>query len=316
LFIFLRAIRLLSGGGYDLVHAIEEASFVAWLARVFGGPPYVVDIDSSMSEQIVSRFRWLRSAKKVLRWLEEIPLRRAIAAVPVCEALAGPARDKCPGETLVLPDVSLAGTSSEESGKADDLRELIGSSEPIALYVGNLEPYQGIELLLDAFALLSDGGSRAQLVIIGGAESHITAYKAYWKRINGAPVVHFVGPRPLAALEGYLRQADLLVSPRIEGVNTPMKVYSYLDSGTPVVATDLPTHNQVMTSSIARLAPPTAEGLSEAIREVIENPGDSAQMARSAREYIAQEHSLKTFGKRIEGLYGRLESQIKSSCLR
>ena len=36
-----------------------------------------------------------------------------------------------------------------------------------------------------------------------------------------------------------MAQADVLISPRIKGVNTPMKIYSYLDSGRCVLATDL-----------------------------------------------------------------------------
>jgi len=34
--------------------------------------------------------------------------------------------------------------------------------------------------------------------------------------------VHFLGPRPIAALDGLLRRADVLVSPRLKGLNTPM----------------------------------------------------------------------------------------------
>lgn len=309
-FIFIKALMVIRRGRYDIVHAIEEASFMAWIARILGGPRYVIDIDSSMTTQIVARFKWLRWAEGALRWLEEMPLKRAAAAVPVCEALAGPARKHCPGETVIIPDVSLA---NFESGKADNIRQLIASRGPVVLYVGNLEPYQGIGLLLDAFASLKADGSPAQLVIIGGAEKHIEEYKAYWKRVSSNSAVHFLGPRPVGALDAYLRQADVLVSPRVEGVNTPMKVYSYLDSGTPVVATDLPTHTQVMNSTIARLASPTAAGISSALREVLENPEAAAQMANAAREYIAREHGLAIFNSRVDGLYDRLDAQIMST---
>ena len=40
--------------------------------------------------------------------------------------------------------------------------------------------------------------------------------------------------------------ADVLVSPRIKGVNTPMKIYAYLNSGKPILATDIESHSQVL----------------------------------------------------------------------
>ena len=43
-----------------------------------------------------------------------------------------------------------------------------------------------------------------------------------------------------------LLAADVLVSPRLKGLNTPMKIYSYLDSGSAVLATRLRTHTQVL----------------------------------------------------------------------
>ena len=62
-----------------------------------------------------------------------------------------------------------------------------------------------------------------------------------------------------------MAQADVLVSPRTKGANTPMKVYSYLDSGVAVLATRLPTHTQVMNDETALLAEPTPEDFSSVV---------------------------------------------------
>ena len=69
-----------------------------------------------------------------------------------------------------------------------------------------------------------------------------------------------------------MQAADLLVSPRIRGTNTPLKIYSYLRSGKPIVATNLLTHTQVLTPEIAVLVEPTPERFAAAILELIENP--------------------------------------------
>jgi hypothetical protein len=40
----------------------------------------------------------------------------------------------------------------------------------------------------------------------------------------GFAQVHFLGPRPISTLDGLFRRADVLVSPRLKGLNTPMKM--------------------------------------------------------------------------------------------
>ena len=71
----------------------------------------------------------------------------------------------------------------------------------------------------------------------------------------------FTGQQPAKEIPGFVQAADLLVSPRIRGTNTPLKIYSYLRSGKPIVATNLLTHTQVLTPEIARLVDPTPNRL-------------------------------------------------------
>ena len=65
--------------------------------------------------------------------------------------------------------------------------------------------------------------------------------------------VHLLGPRPVSQLGDYLVQADILVSPRLKGINTPMKIFSYLDSGKSIIATNISSHTQVLDSCCALL---------------------------------------------------------------
>ena len=69
----------------------------------------------------------------------------------------------------------------------------------------------------------------------------------------------FAGKRPVSELPQFLALADVLVSPRRTGGNTPFKVYTYLASGKPLVATRIPTHTQLLDDTLATLTEPTAE---------------------------------------------------------
>ncbi|HEY3013063.1 MAG TPA: hypothetical protein VGJ36_09970 [Gemmatimonadales bacterium] len=71
--------------------------------------------------------------------------------------------------------------------------------------------------------------------------------------------MHFLGPRPISSLDDLFHRADVPVSPRLKGLNTPMKIYSYLDS----LATRLRTHTQVLDDHTAYLVAPEPEALGD-----------------------------------------------------
>jgi Glycosyl transferase 4-like domain len=103
----LTAIRLALTRRYDVVHAVEEAVFVAMLLRWVFRVPYVYDMDSLLSQQLTDRFPMLGPIARCLSLCEGLAIRRAAAVVPVCEALAAAARQARAAHVVLLPDVSL-----------------------------------------------------------------------------------------------------------------------------------------------------------------------------------------------------------------
>ena len=65
----------------------------------------------------------------------------------------------------------------------------------------------------------------------------------------------------------YLGQADILVSPRMQGNNTPMKIYHFLALGKPFVATDIISHTQVVDERNCFLAKPDPSSYARAVLE-------------------------------------------------
>ncbi|MEJ2340429.1 MAG: glycosyltransferase, partial [Gemmatimonadales bacterium] len=120
-------------------------------------------------------------------------------------------------------------------------------------------------------------------------------------------------PKPHALLKGYLVQADVLASPRVSGINTPMKIYSYLDSGTPVLATRLPTHTQVLDDEVAFLAEPTAEGLAEGLLSVFSDQDRRSRMAADARARVRDEYSREAFHRKLGRFYALLEKKLREA---
>ncbi len=298
-----RLARLLVRNDYDVIHAVEESVFPAALFNVFARKHLIYDMDSFLSEQVVDKWRALRPVGTLLRGVERVVMRRTDSVFAVCEDLAVKARACIPAERVfVLPDVPLPDRSS---ASVESLREHVNEGELLGLYVGNLEHYQGIDLLLGALARLPPDAS-LKLLVIGGEAAHIAACEQRIGELGVASRVKFLGPRPVAALPKYLLQADVLFSPRTLGGNTPMKVYSYMQSGKPIVATRIRSHTQVLDDGCAMLCEPTAEAIAEGTLKLLKDSPLRARLGSAAAHRVETEFSLPIFRRRLLDAYSLL----------
>jgi len=318
LFFFFHAFRLIvqsrrSGdGGYHLIHAVEESVFIALFARYLWGVPYLYDMDSSLSLQLTDTWRVLRIFRLFFCALERMAVRKSAAVVPVCDALAAVADDAGSPHTCILRDVSLLDHPSYQSDCRESLRTAAGlrSSAKVILYVGNLERYQGIDLALASFAKVAENHSDAHLIIIGGAAEHIESYRQIVRNQPSGPRMHFLGPRPVAQLHRLIAEADVVISPRIVGNNTPMKIYSYLHSGKPLVATSIPSHTQVLTDEVARLCEPNVDDFAEGLVWAITHDEEARKMGERARQLAEERYTFGVFRENLLGLYDRFCERV------
>jgi glycosyltransferase involved in cell wall biosynthesis len=124
--------------------------------------------------------------------------------------------------------------------------------------------------------------------------------------------VRLVGPRPLSEMSTWMEISDVLVSPRAEGDNTPLKIYSYMASGRPVVATRRATHTQVLSEETAFLADPEPIQLGQALIEAISNKELAGKRATQARELVEQEYTFEVFKSKILEAYSWLYNGVHS----
>lgn len=147
----------------------------------------------------------------------------------------------------LLEDISLL-NGEEDQASVDDIRQDCRITGCMLMYVGNLEKYQGIDLLLNAFALLPHGqGQECSLILIGGREQDIIKYRKKAGSLGINERVCFLGPQTGQAF-GQLSATGRHPGFTKDGNNTPMKLYSYLASGKAVIATEIPSHTQVLTT--------------------------------------------------------------------
>ena len=170
------------------------------------------------------------------------------AVITVCASLTEGVRGRVPhARVFQVEDPPLLGAAASPADIATLAASLGLDHRPVVLYSGNFERYQGVELLVDAASAVPE----AQFVFMGGEEDQIARV-----RTRGASCI-FAGKRATSELPAFLGAAAVVVSPRISGANTPFKVYTYLASGRPMVATRILTHTQLLDDSLAWLVEPT-----------------------------------------------------------
>ncbi len=302
--------RLLKKEKFDLIHAGEEAVF---LARHFSKRftiPYVYDMDSSLPQQLCEKMPMLSPLLPFLTRFEKRVIQNSAGVLAVCKHLADLARSHDP-TTIVqqLEDVTLLPREfPEDKRKATSLR--LDKNTTHLMYVGNLERYQGIDLLLEAFSLAYLEKEKIKLVIIGGSKADISLYKRKSRNLGIADGVIFTGPKPVEDLACYLAQADILVSPRIKGYNTPMKIYSYMDSERPILATCLETHTQVLDESVACLVEAVDADMAAGIMRLTRDTELRKTLAENARKRVQKEYNTEAFNLKLHSFYTKIEQKI------
>jgi glycosyltransferase involved in cell wall biosynthesis len=105
----------------------------------------------------------------------------------------------------------------------------------------------------------------------------------------------FAGQRPAEEIPLFLDAADVLVSPRSTGTNTPLKIYQYLRSGRPIVATRLLTHTQVLDDQVSILTEPNAAAFAAGILSALADPARAQEIGDRARQMAETKYSYEAY---------------------
>jgi glycosyltransferase involved in cell wall biosynthesis len=147
---------------------------------------------------------------------------------------------------------------------------------------------------------------------MGGEPRDVDAMRERTRGTGALERCRFAGKRPPSELPAFLALANVLASPRIRGENTPFKIYTYLASGKPIVATRIPTHTQLLDDRTAFLAEATPAAFAEALRLALSQPDEAAARAERGYELVAREYSAARYREKIAAAYATVERGLRS----
>ena len=298
---FFSAFGKLVRNRYDLIFSHEEAAFLGVLLGKVFRTPHLYDMHSSLPQQLgnfnFSRSRLLKSA--FLR-MEKFILRGSRSVIVICRDLFAYVRGLGFGEKAVFLENILDFNDFDPSPAGPETiasvhRVISPNGEKIVLYTGNFEPYQGVSLLIEAFGRMKE---RAILLIVGGSKTDHEPARKRAAELGFADRIVLVEKVTPTKVPIYIRMSDVLVSPRVSGTNTPLKIYAYLKSGRPVVATDLWTNTQVLTEKIAVLASPEPEKFGAALDFALTSE-EARRRARAGADMAAREYTYPRYKEKI-----------------
>ena len=189
---------------------------------------------------------------------------------------------------LVAPDgVDVEQFNVKESVSA--CREELGLplDKKIVLYSGHLYNWKGVYTLAEASKMLDEN---TLTVFVGGTAGDKARLVSFIKK-NNLNNTLIVGYRPPREVPLYLHAADILVLPNSakkeisSHFTSPLKLFEYLASGKPIIASDLPSLREILNDSNAHFATPDdVEKLASSINYALKDTKGSAHRAQQARQ--------------------------------
>ena len=144
------------------------------------------------------------------------------------------------------------------------------------------------------------------MIIVGGQKDQIEHYSKIAASYGITEMVTWIGQRSMNEMYDWMDLSHVLVSPRSEGTNTPLKIYSYMSSGRPIVATKRQTHIQVLDESMAFLADSDPAKFSAAIYNALSDRKTALQRAARAKAVVEENYSYSVFRRNLLDAYSSI----------
>lgn len=278
------------------------------------GLPHILEVNAPLIDE--RRRYWGLAVPEAAHAIERDVLQSADAVL----AVSAPVRDyaiaagAAPERTRVLPNAVDPREFAAEPGAGASVRGAFGLGDaPVIGFAGSLKPWHGVDLLLEAVALLGD--RRLRVLIAGdGPEGAMLRRRA--ARPDLAGMVTFAGQVPHARMGAYLAAMDIGVAPyRAPGADeggfyfSPLKIFEYLAAGLPVVAPRLGQIAEVIEDGRHGLlhAPDDVPALAAHLASLIRDPALRAGMGRAGAALVGERYTWAGNAERVVEIARQLQ---------
>ena len=288
---------------YAVVHGVEDAGIVAWLASRVGRAALVFEKHSDPSSYKKGKGR--NFVMRAYAAVERFVIRHADAVIGTGPALVEQAKAAgCGGRACHIPDIPSSLAEADPGAVAAARGRYSGGRDCVlCAYVGSFAVYQGIDLLFEAICKAAAREPRARFLIVGGTPQEIEERGAQLEAAGVRDAVYFAGFIAPDDLPSSLAAADVLLSPRIAGANTPLKLLDYLKAGGAIVATDCEANRLILDERTALLVPPKADAFADAIVRLCRDGEMRRRIASQGAGLLERKYNFGVFKDGLRDCY-------------
>lgn len=275
--------HLITAGNFDIVHCHglywPEISY--WALRYSRAINLVTFVSAG--------FRIRRFGAGLYRRLFRKHLGRIHARIAVSHRARLAAEPYVPGHYHIIPCGVDLERFRPDQPPPQTHAEFFAPGRRIVLFVGRLDRRKGIDVLLKAFALITQRLSNVWLAVIGNGPL-MKAANSLARRLDIADRTLFVGEISPAELPNWYACADLYCSPALGGETLGIVLLEAMASGTPVIASRIPGYSETIRDGIDGLLfqPGDPVALSHTALRILTDSGLSEQFRRAGRARAAR----------------------------
>ena len=313
--IFLKALRMLLAKRYDVIHSHEEASFfcmfLAWIFRT----RHMYDIHSVLSKQLANfNFGNKPVFVKLFELLERMVIKTCHAVITV-----GPDLEryvKTVGKNIrvtMIENIALHAYQMPVQAEAvEELKKKFKLHDRIPIvYTGTYERYQGLDMALGCVDYVKERYPNVIFIFVGAKVQQAQEWTEKATKLGVADYVLFLNVVSPEDSMVYLACASVLISPRLDGTSTPLKIYSYLHAEKPIIATCIASHTQVLTHETALLVEPNHSAFAEGILCVLDDPELSKRLGKNAHQLARDKFDRQDYLTKVNKIYKTLAPKIE-----
>jgi len=317
LLLLLLLIRVVRQEAIEVIHVHNyEALLVGWLVGQLTRRPVVYHSHNIMAAELPTYFSrgWTRClAAWLARLLDNQLPRRADACIALSsEAVAFFRRHDVPDERirLIPPGIDF-GTAVEVEPPSVRRQYDLGDG-PLAIYTGNLDQYQHLEMLLRSFRRVRKILPNSQLII--ASHSSPAQYRELVDRVGSNTGVRFVHCHNFGEMQQLLVTADVAICPRIACFGFPIKLLNYMAAGKAVVVAR-GSAKGVRHLNNGYIVSDGETPLAEGIVHLLQNPILAHRLGTAARATVEGRYQWSYVVREIERCYDNFTSRAPETLL-
>jgi glycosyltransferase involved in cell wall biosynthesis len=297
----------------DIIHAhLHEGAFIGLFLKKFLRIPLIFDCQGSLTAEMLDH-GFIRRGSPWFRfflWMEKIINNGTDFIVTSSHAGAADLT-----KAWIVPSTKVKGlidgvdTDLFRPFPRDEARRALNlpPNGLIAVFLGILNRYQGIDILMEVLKILKERGTELHFLVMG------FPHEQYLKKaVAGgvADMVTFTGLIDYEKAPFFLCAGDIAISPKISLTEANGKLFNYMACGLPTVVFDNPVNREILGDSgvYARHGDPA--DFAAQIEELLHDRERRDELATRTRERAVRDHSWKSRGEQLIEIYRKLNKSL------